>query len=159
MLSFIKIGSAVLEEEILNLSMYFAILLFSSLHLNKSKSCSLDVALIVPNWLKLAQWFLRRGWKCEMLTDIQTARLTDNKQSEKFTWAFSSGELKTSILSTTTHIYKNNLLGIAVIPWSDDDRWTFLVHHWQHHMWKEAPYEVSACKIMYKDCWWKNNPN
>ena len=130
----------------------YILLLCYFLHLNKSKSRSLNDALIVPNWLKLAQWFLKRGWKCEMLTDKWTARLTDNRQQEKFTWAFSSGELKTSILSTTTHLYKNNLLGIAVIPWSDDDRWPFLVDHWQHYMWKETPFEVSACMIMYKDC-------
>ena len=144
--------------------LYFAILLFSSLHLNKSsksKSRSLNDALIVPNWLKLAQWFLRRGWKCEMLTDKWTARLTDNRQQAigKVHLSFQLRWAKNINLSTTTHLYKNNLLGIAVIPWSDDDRWTFLVHHWQHHMWKEAPFEVSACMIMHKDCWWKNNPN
>ena len=41
-------------------------------------------------WLKLAQWFLRRRWKCEKFTDRRT---TDNRRSEKLTWAFSSGDL------------------------------------------------------------------
>jgi hypothetical protein len=54
-------------------------------------------------WLKLAQWFWRRSRKCKSLqtdgqTDRQTDRLTpDNGRSEKLTWAFSSGELKTSL--------------------------------------------------------------
>jgi hypothetical protein len=41
-------------------------------------------------WLKLAKWFWRRSRKCKSLTDRQT---TDNRWSEKLTWAFSSGEL------------------------------------------------------------------
>ena len=103
---------------------------------------------------RMKMWNVDRH-KTYRLQDWQT---TSNQKSSLELSAQLS-DLKTSILSTTTHLYKNNLLGIAVIPWSDDDRWTFLVHHWQHHMWKEAPFEVSACKIMYKDCWWKNNPN
>jgi hypothetical protein len=44
-------------------------------------------------WLKLVWWFWRRSRKCKSLqTDGQTV---DNGQSEKLTWAFSSGELKT----------------------------------------------------------------
>jgi hypothetical protein len=41
----------------------------------------------------LAQWFFwRRSWKCKSLQmDIW---MTDNRTSEKLTWAFSSGELK-----------------------------------------------------------------
>ena len=43
-------------------------------------------------WLKLAQWFWRRRWKCEKFTDRQT---TDDRGSEKkLTWAFRPGELK-----------------------------------------------------------------
>ena len=50
-------------------------------------------------WLKLAQWFWRRRWKCEKFTDRQTdgqtnGQTTDDRWSEKLTWAFSSGELK-----------------------------------------------------------------
>ena len=37
-------------------------------------------------WLKLVQWFWKRWWKRE---NFQTDR-----QSEKLTWAFSSGELR-----------------------------------------------------------------
>ena len=43
-------------------------------------------------WLKLAQWFWRRRWKCEKFTDRWAE--TDDRWSEKLTWAFSSGELK-----------------------------------------------------------------
>ena len=45
-------------------------------------------------WLKSSQWFMRRRWKCEKFTYGQTDIRTDNKRSEKLTWAFSSGELK-----------------------------------------------------------------
>ena len=41
-------------------------------------------------WLKLAQWFWRRRWKCEKFTD----RLTDDRQSEKLASTFRSDELK-----------------------------------------------------------------
>ena len=49
-------------------------------------------------WLKLAQWLWRRKWKCEKFTDGRTNRqtdrlTTDERWSEKLTWAFSSGEL------------------------------------------------------------------
>jgi hypothetical protein len=50
--------------------------------------------------LKLAKWFWRRSQKCKSLqTDGRTdRRTTDNGWSEKLTWAFSSGELKTSLI-------------------------------------------------------------
>ena len=41
-------------------------------------------------WLKLVQWYWRR-WKCEKFTDRW---MKDDRQSEKLTWAFNSGELK-----------------------------------------------------------------
>ena len=49
--------------------------------------------------LKLAQWFWRRRWKCVKFTDGRTdgrtdRQTTDDRWSEKLTWAFSSGELK-----------------------------------------------------------------
>jgi hypothetical protein len=49
---------------------------------------------------KLAQWFWRRSRKCKSLQmdgrydGRRDRRTTDNKQSEKLTWAFSLGELK-----------------------------------------------------------------
>jgi hypothetical protein len=53
-------------------------------------------------WLKLVQWFWRRGRKCKSLqtnrwtdrTDGRQDRQMDARQPEKLTWAFSSGELK-----------------------------------------------------------------
>jgi hypothetical protein len=47
-------------------------------------------------WLKLAQWFWRRSWKCKSLTDRRQmdGQTTDKRWSENLTWAFSSGELK-----------------------------------------------------------------
>ena len=76
-----------------------------SFHLNKLESPSLKEALC-QIWLKLAQWFWRRRWKCEKLTTTTktttatttttTTTTTDKGQiwSEKLTWAFCSGELK-----------------------------------------------------------------
>ena len=48
--------------------------------------------------LKLAWWFWTRRWKCEKWTVRWTPdRLTiDNRWSEKITWPFRSGELKTN---------------------------------------------------------------
>ena len=67
-----------------------------ALHLNKLES-PLPKDALCQVWLKLAQWFWRRRWKCEKFTDRQTDRqTTDNRWSEKLTWAFSSGELKIS---------------------------------------------------------------
>ena len=51
-----------------------------ALHLNKFESPSPKGALCQV-WLKLAQWFLRRGGKYEKFTDTQT----DNRLSEKLT--------------------------------------------------------------------------
>ena len=46
-------------------------------------------------WLKFTQWFWRRRWKCKKFTEIRPdRRTTDNRRSEKLTWAFSLGELK-----------------------------------------------------------------
>ena len=72
-----------------------------SLYLNKLESLSPKDALC-QFWLKLAQWFWTRRWKCEKFTDGRrttgdqksSLRTTDDRWSEKLTWAFSSGELK-----------------------------------------------------------------
>ena len=56
------------------------------LHLNKLESPSPKDALCQV-WLKLAQWFWRRRWK-----SLQT----NDRQSEKITWMFSSGKLKSN---------------------------------------------------------------
>ena len=73
-----------------------------ALHLNKLESPTPKDALCQV-WLKLAQWFWRRRWRCEKFTDRQTDRqmdgrtdgqMLDDRWSEKLTWAFSSGELK-----------------------------------------------------------------
>ena len=70
-------------------------------HLNKLESPSPKDALCHV-WLKLAQWFWRR-WKCEKFTDGRTDRQTTNDWwSEKLTWAFSSGELKTGLTDWLT---------------------------------------------------------
>ena len=47
-----------------------------ALHLNKLESPSPKDTLCHV-WLKLAQWFWRRRWKCEKFTDRQTDRQTD----------------------------------------------------------------------------------
>ena len=54
-----------------------------------------------------SQWFWRRRGKCEKFTDGRRDRWTDNNEttdnrwSEKLTWAFSSGELKTCVSRKT----------------------------------------------------------
>ena len=60
-----------------------------SLHLSKLES-PLPKDALCQVWLKLAQWFWRRRWKCEKLTTTTT----DKFWSEKLAWAFGSGELK-----------------------------------------------------------------
>ena len=76
------------EEDFLILSMYFS--LFPNylplekgwaLHLNKLKSPSPTDALCQV-WLKLAQWFWRRRWKCEKFTDGRTDRRTDRQTDD-----------------------------------------------------------------------------
>ena len=72
-----------------------------ALHWNKLESPSPKDALCQV-WLKLAQWFWRRRWKCEKFTDRQTdgmdgrmdRKRPEDRWSEKLTLAFSSGELK-----------------------------------------------------------------
>ena len=73
-----------------------------ALHLKKLES-PLPKDALCQVWLKLAQWFWRRRWTFEKFTDRQTDRRTDRRTdrqtpddrwSEKLTWAFSSGELK-----------------------------------------------------------------
>ena len=70
-----------------------------ALHLNQCESLTSKDAWC-QGWLKLAEWFLRRRWKCEKFTDGRTdgrtdRQTTDDRRLEKRTWAFSSGELKT----------------------------------------------------------------
>ena len=68
-----------------------------ALYLSKLES-PLPKDALCQVWLKLAQWFWRRSWKCEKFTDGQTdGQTTDNRRSEKITWALSSGELKGEI--------------------------------------------------------------
>ena len=50
-----------------------------ALHLNILESPSPGDTLCQV-WLKLAQWSLRRRWKCEKFTDRRTDRQTDNGQ-------------------------------------------------------------------------------
>ena len=51
-----------------------------ALHFNKLESPSPKNALCQV-WLKLAQWFWRRRWKCEKFTDRQTDRRTDGRRT------------------------------------------------------------------------------
>ena len=58
-----------------------------ALHLNKVESPSPKDGLCLV-WLKLAQWFWRRRWKCEKFTDRRTDRQTDSRRT--------TGDLKSS---------------------------------------------------------------
>ena len=51
-----------------------------ALHLNKLESPSPKDALCQV-WLKLAQWFWRRRWKCKKFTDRRTDRQTDRRRT------------------------------------------------------------------------------
>ena len=92
-----------------------------ALHLNKLESPSPKDSLCQV-WLKLAQWFWRRRWKYKKFTDRQTdgqtdgrtdRQTTDDRWSEKLTWAFSSGELKNAQGISGKRIkYSMNLQGI-----------------------------------------------
>ena len=66
-----------------------------ALHLNKLQSPSLKEGFCQV-WLKLAQWFWRRGWKCEKFTTTTTTTPTDKFWSEMLARAFGSGELNIS---------------------------------------------------------------
>ena len=73
------------EEHFLISSTYFHYFVIISpwkrpgaLHLNKLESASLKDALCKV-WLKLAQWFWRRRWKCEKFTDRRTDGRTDGQ--------------------------------------------------------------------------------
>ena len=74
-------------------------------------------------WLKLAQWFWRRRWKCEKFRDRRTDRqadgqtdrqTTDDRWSEKLTWAFSSGELK--IITTVFQLFRFSTVAYWIDP-------------------------------------------
>ena len=67
-----------------------------ALHLNKLEF-PLPKDALCQVWLKLGQWFWRRRWKCEKITttSTMTTTTTDKFWSEKLTWAFGTGELKT----------------------------------------------------------------
>ena len=68
-----------------------------ALHLSQLESPSPKDALCQV-WLYLAQWFWRRRWKCVKFTDRRSdGWTTDNRLSEKFHWACSSGELKKNV--------------------------------------------------------------
>ena len=88
----VEIGPVVLEKKILK----FRKCVFSlfrnylplekgwALHLNKLESPSPKDALCQV-WLKLAQWFWRRRWKCEKFTDRRTDRQTDRQTDRRRT--------------------------------------------------------------------------
>ena len=102
MLSLVEIGPVVLEKKIFQISSmyfrYFVILLEKggALHLKKLEFPSPKDA-VCQFWLKLVQWFLRRlRWKCEEFTTMTMITMTDKVWSEKLTWDFSSGNLKTT---------------------------------------------------------------
>jgi hypothetical protein len=85
------------------------------LHLNKLESPPPKDGLCQV-WLKLARWFWRRSRKCKSLqTDRRT---TDNRWSEKLTWAFSSGELKSyQIIGLTFSLPKVHLVQQLLLLW------------------------------------------
>ena len=72
-----------------------------ALHLNKLES-PLPKDALCQVWLIFAQLFWRRRWKCndeQQRRRQWRRRTTDKFWSEKFTWAFSLGELKMILLT------------------------------------------------------------
>ena len=80
-----------------------------ALHLKKLES-PLPMNALCQVWLKLAQWFLRRRWKCEKFTDRRTDGLTtDNRWLENLTWAISSVSFKQNkLLSKRNNTQKHS---------------------------------------------------
>ena len=100
---------------------------YRALHLNKLQS-PLSKDALCQVWLKLAQRFWRRRWKCEKFTDGRTDRQTDrqtteDRWSEKLNWAFSSGELKriNLIFSVKGWFLSNNFINSLrqIKTWSE----------------------------------------
>ena len=86
--SLVEIDPVVLEKKIFQICQcisqfrnYLSLEKGEALHLNKIESPSPKDALC-PVWLKLAQWFWRRRWKCEKFTTTMTTTTmkTDNGQ-------------------------------------------------------------------------------
>ena len=125
--------------------MYFRYYLITPLgkggiiHLNKLESPSPKDALCQVK-LKLAQWFWRRRffnlrfekkmkmWKVYRRTNRQTdgqtdRQTTDDRWSEKLTWAFSSGELKTIGLMEILKILK--FWKLKPIHTQNNSKWYF----------------------------------
>ena len=112
----VEIGPVVLEKKIFKYFQYnFTISLLShvALHLNKLESPPSKDALCHV-WLKLAQWFWRRSWTCEKFTDDR--QTTDNRQSEKLTWVFISGELKITFIHWNDLTYKKKKKSECATP-------------------------------------------
>ena len=89
-------GSGV--EDFWILSMYFCyFVIISPWKRAGALICSSPKDALCQVWLKLAQWFWRRRWKCKrfMTTPTTTTtKTTDKFWLEKLTQAFCSGELK-----------------------------------------------------------------
>ena len=87
-------------------------------------------------WLKLTQWFWRR-WKMWKVFR-QTDESTDNRRSEKLTWTFSSGKLKTSLPKTNMSQAR---LKMAHLFWRIKMR---KVHREKDGRYKENSFELLA---------------
>ena len=74
-------------NRILHFGHYLPLEMGVALCLNKLEFLSPKDALCQV-WLKLVLWFWRRSWKCKSL--LVDRQMTDNRQSEKLTWAFYS---------------------------------------------------------------------
>jgi hypothetical protein len=95
------------------------------LHLNNLESPPFKNDLCQV-WLKLTQWFWRRSQKCK----------TDDRRSEKLTWAFSSCELKSGMCIHTSGACAQVLSSIQNPPFRKGEGGLhFLLkllnlHHW-----------------------------
>ena len=101
--SLVEINPVVLEKKIFKAVKLF-ILFPNYLPFERGASLiwtnlnALHPGILLPFWLKMAHWFRRRRWNYEKFTDGRTERqTTDDRWSEKLTWALSLGELKQEI--------------------------------------------------------------
>ena len=84
----VDIGPVVLEKKIFKFCQCIILLFHNylpletgrAIHLNKLGATSPKDTLWQV-WLKLAQWFWRRRWKCEKFTDRRTDRQTDRRRT------------------------------------------------------------------------------
>ena len=88
-----------------------------ALHFNKLESPSPKDALCQV-WLKLAQWFWKRRWKCKKFTTtLTTTTTTDKFWTEKLTWESGTMHITNWILHKEPHYCCHRRLVLGLDWW------------------------------------------